>query len=84
MVLGHHREALVGRIEAGSLGHGPALEHALHLETEVVVEARGGVLLDAERPSLALSLLALRLRRDREVTLPVVFAESHRRLLSRC
>src|SRR5262249_29338334 len=48
VVLHVHREALVGGIEARSLRHRPALEHALELESEVVVQPRGGVLLDHE------------------------------------
>src|SRR5215813_14229799 len=69
MVLGLHREALVRRVEARALRHGPALQHALELEPEVVVQPRGGVALDVvaqpfPRPG---PRLAARLRRDREV-----------------
>src|SRR5690349_19745452 len=46
MVLDFDRESLVGWIAAGPLGHRPALEHAVQLEAEVVVEVRRGVLLD--------------------------------------
>ena len=41
-------EALVGDDVAGALGDGPAFEHAVPAEAEVVVEVRGGVLLDDE------------------------------------
>ena len=39
VVLDLHGEALLGRVEARPLGHGPALEHAVELEAEVVVQA---------------------------------------------
>src|SRR5207249_498259 len=79
VVLGHHRQALVLGVEARALGDRPALEHALHLETEVVVQARGRVLLDHEGASLLLLFLASRLGRDREVALAVVLLQAHRR-----
>ena len=41
-------EALVRDDVAGALGDGPGLEDAVPAEAEVVVEVRGGVLLDAE------------------------------------
>ena len=41
-------EALVGDDVAGALGDGPAFEHAVPAEAEVVVQVRGGVLLDDE------------------------------------
>ena len=53
MVLDVHGHALVGRIEAGPLGHGPRHEHAIEFQPEVVVQARGRMLLDDERQRLA-------------------------------
>ena len=44
-------EALVLGPDRGTLGHGPALQHAVHLEAEVEVQAPGGVLLDDEEPA---------------------------------
>jgi hypothetical protein len=69
MILGLHREALVGRIEAWSLRHGPALQDALELEPKVVVQARRGVALDeiAQLLRVALELSSPRLRRDAEI-----------------
>src|SRR6185503_10607810 len=69
MVLRLHGEALVGRVEARSLRHGPALEHALELEPEVVMQARGGVALDviAQPAFLRCDTAAARLGRDREI-----------------
>ena len=51
VVLDLHREALVRRVEARPLGHGPALQDAVELQAEVVVQAAGGVLLDDEATS---------------------------------
>ena len=48
VVLDLHREALVGGVERGAHRHRPRAQHAAELEPEVVVKARGGVLLDAE------------------------------------
>src|SRR5262249_52980797 len=47
-------------------------------------ETGGGVLLDHEGPPVLPRLRPLRLRRDGEVPLAVVLAESHGRLLPRC
>ena len=53
MVLDLHGEALVGRIGRGALRDRPALEHAIHLQPEIVMQAAGMVLLhDKERPGL--------------------------------
>ena len=48
MVFGLHREPLLLRVVRRAFGHGPALQDAIKLEAEVVVEAFGGVLLNAE------------------------------------
>ena len=49
VVLGLHREALFVAVERRSLGHRPGHEHAVAFEPEVVVQPRGGVLLDDEQ-----------------------------------
>ena len=77
VVFGHHREALVLGIEAGALGHRPALEDAFHLQAEVVMEPGGGVLLDDEGPAFARLLLAAGLGSDRKVALVVVLLQPH-------
>src|SRR5271167_3187658 len=51
MVLDHHGEPLVGGIERRSLRHRPRAQHALHLETEVVMEPGGRVLLHDKHSS---------------------------------
>ena len=48
MVLGPHRQPLVIGIEAGPLGHGPALEDTVQLQTEIIVQPAGSVLLHDE------------------------------------
>ena len=41
-------EAAVAGVVAGAFGDGPGFEHAVPAEAEVVVQVRGGVLLDDE------------------------------------
>src|ERR1700746_2061200 len=48
MIFHFHREALLAGHEARSLGDGPALEHAVEFEAEVVMQAARRVLLDHE------------------------------------
>src|SRR6185503_17227155 len=53
-------------------------QHAVELEAEVVVQARGGVLLDDEQVTAGRAFdLTRRLARLPEVPLPVVFLERH-------
>ncbi len=84
VVLDLDGEPLVGGVERRPLGHRPALEHAVVLEAEVVVEAPRGVLLDDEAPrrrrllARLLTGTAARLRRLLEVALPVVLRQAHR------
>src|SRR5262249_30984722 len=75
VVLGLHGQPLVRGIEARSLRHRPALEHALHREAEVVVQPRGGVLLHHEGAVAAVGLRPRGRGRDREVPLAAVLAE---------
>ena len=48
MILDLHGEALFVTIERRALGNGPRLEDAVAFEPEVVVQTRGGMLLDDE------------------------------------
>ena len=48
MVFGLHGEPLFATIQRRTLGNGPRLEHAIAFEAEVVVQARGGMLLHDE------------------------------------
>src|SRR5262245_23556068 len=76
MVFDVDGEALLAGDEARSFRHRPALEHAVELEAEVVVQAAGGMLLDdIGVAGLALALLSGRLRRFREVTLRAIGVE---------
>ena len=45
MILHLHGQAFVGRIERRAFGHRPGLEHAFHLQAEVIVQPSGPVLL---------------------------------------
>lgn len=78
MVLNLHREPLHRRVEARPLGHRPALQGAIQLQAEVVVQAAGVVLLDAiaEQPGAVLARLAAAgLRGLAEIALAGVLGE---------
>jgi len=76
MVLGHHRQALDRRIVGRPFRHRPRFQNALHLQPEVVVKMRRGMLLDDEDRQLRLlRLSARRLRRIAEVAHGFVFLE---------
>ena len=64
-------------VEAGALRDGPADEHALDLEAEVVVQPGRAVALDDEPPGRAGKVGRRRLRGLAEVTLAAVFLEGH-------
>ena len=53
VVLDVDGQPLLAGVEARPLGHGPAPQHALHLQPEVVVQAGRGVFLDDEGVPLA-------------------------------
>ncbi len=48
MILHHHGQALVVRVERGAFGDGPGFEDAVDFKPQVVMEVRGVVALDAE------------------------------------
>src|SRR5262249_49813154 len=78
VVLHLDRHATLRGVEARPLGHGPALQHAIELEPEVVVHAPRGVLLHHEREA-GCALLAHRAAcgfgRAREIALAAVLAQ---------
>ena len=80
MVFNLHGEAFVLRVERRAFGDGPRLQHAFHLQAEVIVQARGAVLLDDEAPLLAFVQFWRRLGRLLEVSLAFVFFEGHAQL----
>ena len=96
MILGRHREALVGRIERRPLGHGPGLEHAVALEAEVVVQPRARNAAGRRRaaarcalraPPAAGSGVALKLRLAEyslSLPLPCKLAFRHAQILGNC
>ena len=77
MILDVHREAPLEGVEARPLGHGPALQRALELEPEIVVQPRRRVLLDDEGAPAAVAAAgpSLGLGRPREVALLPVLGE---------
>ncbi len=76
VVLHVHRQAAHLRVEGRALGHGPAHQHAVDLEPEVVVEAARPVPLHDEPRSVAIGdPLAGRLRGAGEVPLASVGVE---------
>src|SRR5262249_49147620 len=77
MVLDPHGEPLLARYQARAARHRPALHHAGELEPQVVVQARGRVLLDHEGIALATLLAAARLGRGGELPLCVVSLQAH-------
>src|SRR5215472_111584 len=78
MIFGLHGEQLHARIEARTFGDGPAEKNAVQPESKVVVETRGGVLLDEIERTLSRPLAGGRLIRDREVPFASIFREVHR------
>jgi hypothetical protein len=75
MVLGVHGQALFARDQARPLGDRPALEDAIELEAEIVVQARRIVFLDAEAEAASRGNLARWLGGFLEIPLGVVFVE---------
>jgi len=65
------------RIERGAAGHRPRFEDTIQLEPQIVMQARGGMLLDDKATMLRTDYFALttRLRGFLEVTLGAVFSE---------
>ena len=49
MILGPHRQPLVGRIEARTFRDRPAQQNAVQFQPEIVMQARGVVFLDQVR-----------------------------------
>src|SRR4029079_14333150 len=71
VILDVYGQALLPRVQAGALRDGPAQQHAVQLQPEVVVQAGRGVLLDQVGPRAVRARLrggvAGRLARDPEV-----------------
>jgi hypothetical protein len=78
MVLGLHRQPLLGRVVAGPLGTGEADQHPVQLQPDVVVEPGGVVLVHHEAKWTARGGSDARRRRfggDREITLLAIGGE---------
>src|SRR5207249_4050402 len=81
VVLDVHGKPFFRRIEARALRHRPALERSVELETEVVMQAAGCVLLHDEAQPRAppRGHAALRLRSLAEIAFAMVALETHDR-----
>ena len=75
---------LLARHKARATRDRPALQHAVHLQPEVVVKPAGCMLLDDEAVSPGLDLSALRLGRSLEIALLVIGLECHGQLAFLC
>src|SRR5690242_9145445 len=58
VVFGLNRQVMVVRVHAGAFGYSPTLQHAVHLEAEVIME-RCGVMLLHHKPKFAPAVTAL-------------------------
>src|SRR5215831_3341675 len=81
MVFDVHGEAPLLRVHRRPLRHRPALEHAVHLQTKVVVEPARGVLLHHEEPTAGEPAAAEGLGRTLRVPLFSVGLQLRRALL---
>src|SRR4029434_4657926 len=78
MIRDVHRQPLLAWHRLRLLGNGPALEHPVQLQTEIIVQAGGRVALDDEGQAAGgASPAAPRLRRGREVPHAAVGRQSH-------
>src|SRR5690606_7839990 len=78
MVLDMHGEALLPRHQARAARHRPALEDAIHLQAEVVMQPPGVVLLDDEALARLAARAATRFLRRLEVALlPIGLEPGH-------
>src|SRR5439155_1307095 len=75
MVLDVHGEPLFVRAHRRPLGHGPALQHAVDLQAQIVVEPPRRVLVDDEPAATGLARAAERFRRQRGIPLSPIFLE---------
>src|ERR1700736_873376 len=78
MILDLHGQPLVGGIKRRTLRHRPRLQHAIHLQAEVIVQARSVVLLHHEPVSSFLPDLGWRFGRVLKLAFTFVFFQCHR------
>ncbi len=79
MVFDVDGKSLLGWVEAGSLGDGPTLEHAVQLQTEIVVQSPGLMLLHDESPLRLVGVWRIGggLRCAREAAFTAIVVQSH-------
>src|SRR5262245_39693660 len=75
MVLRAHRQPLVPRREAGAAGDGPAFQHTVELQAQIVMQPPRGMLVHHEQVATPALELAARLGGAREVALLMVLAQ---------
>src|SRR5205085_9211820 len=83
MIFGLHREALDARHHADALGNGPALEHAVELQSQIEMQPARIMALHGEAPRFPARDLRVRLRRLAEVALLAIGLETPWRSLGR-
>ncbi len=77
MILDLHRQTFVGGIKRRAFGDRPRLEHALHLQPEIVVQPRRGMALDDKAVPRFLFDLRRRLGRFLKTPLSFVLVKRH-------
>jgi hypothetical protein len=82
VVLYHHREALLLRVQRGALWDGPGLEDAVDFQANIVVEAPRGVLLNDKLQAAALGRLGGRLGLPGMVKIPLALISLKHRYAS--
>ncbi len=80
MIFDLHGEALVGGIERRTFRNSPRLQHAVHFQAEIVMQAGCAVLLDDEATLSGLAQFRRRLRCLLEISFSFVFFERHAHL----
>jgi hypothetical protein len=83
MILDLHSQAFISRIERRPFRHRPRFEHAIHLETEVVMQPRGAVSLYDKTMAFALGEFGRRLGCIRKAPLALILFEGHRNILKK-
>ena len=81
MILDLHRQPLISRIKRRPLRNGPRLEHAFHLQPEIVVQTGGTMLLHHEAVPGFLLHFRWRLRRFLKAAFAFVLFQWHRDIL---
>ena len=82
MILYLHCQAFVGGIERRAFGYGPGLQHALHLQAEIVVQPSCAVLLHHKAMPRLFLQLGWWLGSFLETALALVLVQGHETILA--